>query len=364
MTLQSAGGRSDHELYAEEMRLVDLAADSGFESIWTLEHHFSDYVVEPDPLQLLTWIAARHPQVRIGTSVIVIPWHDPVRCAERIAMLDILTEGRLIIGFGRGINEYEFEGMRVDMETSRGRFVAYTQMVVEALRTGFIEGDNEYIRQPRRELRPRPFYAVDGRVFGAAMSPESMPLMAKLGVSIFVIPQKPWDAVVEDFATYGKVWRDVHGTEAPAPMATGQVVIAPNADRAEELAARYIGGYYHSVMEHYGFTRNAHQSVKSFEFYEKIAKYIDRHGTDGATADYISLHPYGTPDMVLEKLDHLRRVVGISSFAGSFSFAGMPYDEARAALELFAREVLPVVKEWEAEGIPEPQPRVAQHAGA
>jgi alkanesulfonate monooxygenase SsuD/methylene tetrahydromethanopterin reductase-like flavin-dependent oxidoreductase (luciferase family) len=366
LMLQNEQGRQrDLDVYEEELRLVDLAAELGFDSVWALEHHFTDYVIEPDPLQLLTWIAARHPDLRVGTAVIVLPWHDPVRCAERIAQLDILTGGRLILGLGRGLSQFEYEGFRVDMHTSRERFVAYAELLMSGLASGFLEADNEFISQPRREIRPRPVFPFEGRTFAAAMSPESIPIMARLGVGVFVIPQKPWDTVREDFEAYRAAWSHVHGEHLPppAPLASGQIVIHPDAEHAEAMATKYIGAYYRTVMDHYGFAQHAHENVQGYEFYDRISGYIDRHGADGAVADYVKLHPAGTPDQVLEKLAYLRDHLGISGFQASFSFSGIPYDEAEAALRLFGREVLPVVQSWATDPIADPR-QVAIHAPA
>src|SRR5260221_11450868 len=76
-------------------------------------------------------------------------------------------------------------------------------------------------RQPRREIRPRPARSFKGRTYAAAVSPESMPIMAKLGVGLLVIPQKPWEAVKADFEVYHRVWREVNGTPPPNPLSGG-----------------------------------------------------------------------------------------------------------------------------------------------
>ena len=230
-------------------------------------------------------------------------------------------------------------------------------MLLEGLETGFLEADNEFIRQPRREIRPRPEYSFSGRTYAAAMSPESIPIMARLGVGVFVIPQKPWDTVREDFEEYRRAWLGVHGPDVPppAPLASGQVVIHPDPRPPQEMADHYIGGYYRTVMDHYGFAKHAHEDVKGYEFYDRISGYIDRHGADGAVNDYVKLHPAGTPDQVLDKLAFLRDTLGISAFQASFSFSGIPYDEVEAGLRLFGREVLPVVHAWATEEIPSPR---------
>lgn len=347
--LQNDGTQQDADVYAGDLALADLAVELGFDSLWAFEHHFTDYIVSPDPLQLLTWLGSRHRHVQLGTAVVVLPWHDPVRCAERIAQLDLLSGGRLLLGIGRGIARSEYEGLRVPMERSRERFVAYAEMVLGALETGWIEARSDgLIVQPRREIRPRPARSFRGRTFAAASSPESIPIMARLGAGIFAITQKPWDAVREDFQEFGRAWRDIHGPDSapPAPMASCQIVVDRDPERARELAFRHIGRYYRDVMAHYGFAEHAHRGVTGFEFYAKISQYIDRHGPDGAVADFVRLHPWGTPEQVLEKIAFLRSDLGIEGIQLSFSVSGLPYGDVEKSLRLFAAEVMPVLRTW------------------
>src|SRR5215831_8959385 len=100
--------RPDRDIYRDDLRLVDLAEPLGFESVWGVEHHFTDYTMCPDVLQFLTWAAARTEQIQIGSMVVVLPWHDPVRVAEQISMLDAMSGGRFILGVGRGLGRVEF----------------------------------------------------------------------------------------------------------------------------------------------------------------------------------------------------------------------------------------------------------------
>src|SRR3990170_4001815 len=96
-------GRTDRNVYRNELRLGDLAEPLGFESIWGVEHHFTDYTMCPDVLQFLTYMAARTSKVQLGSMVVVLPWHDPLRVAEQVAMLDALSGGRMVFGIGRGL---------------------------------------------------------------------------------------------------------------------------------------------------------------------------------------------------------------------------------------------------------------------
>ena len=233
---------SDAEVWDNEVAIAVGAEELGFDSIWSVEHHFTDYTMCPDPVQFLTYVAARTSRIQLGTGVIVLPWHDPMRVAEQITMLDNLSGGRLILGIGRGLARVEYEGFGVDMNTSRQRFTETAECILTGLEQGYLEYEGETIRQARRDLRPAPRRSFRGRTYAAAVSPESMPIMAKLGIGLLVIPQKPWAAVEEDFRVYTDVYRTANGAEAPAPLCGGFCFVDESADRAEEMAHRYIGG--------------------------------------------------------------------------------------------------------------------------
>src|SRR5437667_12840325 len=115
-------GRSDASVVGEHLAMGDLAEPLGFDSLFALEHHFTGYAMSPAPAQLLSYYAGRTRRIQLGTAVIVLPWHDPVRVAEQIALLDVLSGGRCLFGFGRGAASVEDEGVRVAMEEARARF--------------------------------------------------------------------------------------------------------------------------------------------------------------------------------------------------------------------------------------------------
>jgi alkanesulfonate monooxygenase SsuD/methylene tetrahydromethanopterin reductase-like flavin-dependent oxidoreductase (luciferase family) len=349
------GALSDAEVYANELRLAEMAEPLGFDSIWSVEHHFDDYTMVPDVLQLLTYFAGRCRRIRVGSMVVVLPWHDPIRVAEQVSLLDHLSGGRLILGLGRGLARIEYEGFRLDQNEGRSRFVEYAQLVLNALETGYMEG-GEITRQPRRAIRPFPSRSFRGRTYAAAVSPESVPIMAKLGVGLLVIPQKPWESVKQDFETYHRVWREVNGAApVPKPLCGAFVFVDKDGARAKELGLKYISDYYGTAMRHYEMTSEKFGSHKGYEFYSGLNRYIAKRGTDGAALDFAKLMPWGSPDEVLEKLAFIRDYIGANGFMVGASYAGMPPAEAERNLRCFAEHVLPQVKSWQTEPLAEPR---------
>ena len=96
-----APGTPDHELYRTVLEDVEYHADLGYTTAWLIEHHFSDYFPTPSPLVLASHIAARFPELSLGTCVLVTPWYQPLRLAGEIAMLSLLTDQSLHLGLGR-----------------------------------------------------------------------------------------------------------------------------------------------------------------------------------------------------------------------------------------------------------------------
>jgi alkanesulfonate monooxygenase SsuD/methylene tetrahydromethanopterin reductase-like flavin-dependent oxidoreductase (luciferase family) len=341
--------RTDREVYTNELRLADLAEPLGFESIWGVEHHFTDYTMCPDVLQFLTYMAGRTTRAQLGSMVVVLPWHDPMRVAEEVAMLDNISGGRLILGLGRGAGKVEFDGFRLSMDESRQRFVESAETLLGGLETGYCEYSGTFVRQPRAAIRPAPFKSFRGRTYAAAVSPESLPVMAKLGVGILIIPQKPWKEVARELETYRSIFRQVNGVDAPPPVSAGWTFCDESAERAEEMARRYIGGYYQTVLDHYQFQGDHLARTKGYEYYGKMAEKIAQYGTDTVVDYFMNLQVWGTPAQCYDKIRDIHARTGNSHYVGVFSYAGMPYTDAERNMRLFAREVMPALQKLSAD---------------
>ncbi|MGQ0696946.1 MAG: LLM class flavin-dependent oxidoreductase [Panacagrimonas sp.] len=339
---QAIDRKDDAEIYRNELRLGDLIEPLGFDSLWGVEHHFTDYTMCPDVFQHLAYFAGRTRKVQLGSMVCVLPWHNPMRVAEEVSMLDHQSNGRVILGVGRGLGRVEFEGLGVDQNESRERFVESAEMVLEGLERGWCEYDGKFVKQVRRDIRPRPLKSFRGRAYAAAMSPESQPIMARLGVGLLVIPMKPWEIHAAEIDTYRKAYRGFRNTEGPAPWLTGWTFCDEDAGRAEEKARKYIGGYWRSVIEHYELVGEHLGKTKGYESYSAMQAAATAAGGVDATAEmFVNLHVWGTPEQCYDKVVNICCQTGGDAFTGVFSYAGMPYADAERSMTLFAKKVLP-----------------------
>ena len=336
----------DGQVWEEELRLAAIAADSGFDCLWSAEHHFNDYSFVPDNLHLMTHVAAKHPGIDVGTAAVILPWHDPLRVAENAAVLDLLSGGRLRLGFGRGLARREFDTFRLSMDESRGRFDEAAPMIVEALETGYIEGDGPYYNQPRTEIRPRPQHSFDGRIYAVASSEESVLSAAKLGAHVIMFADRPWDMRMPGIERGRAMHREFHGTEPPDVMLTEFVVCGTDLAMCEEEARKYQGKFVESNFYHYEFLGDHFQSVKGYDSYQQKAEIARSAGMEGAVDGFMKAASWGTPDKILRGLEERKELLGSFELNVSFRFGGTPYDVAERGLKLFAKEVLPVLKSW------------------
>ena len=337
--------KSDREVYQHDLKIGDMYEPLGFDSIWSVEHHFDDYTMCPDVLQFLSYYAGRTKTIELGSMVVVLPWHDPIRVAEQVSVIDHQSNGRMLLGFGRGLARIEYDGFRVNMGESRERFIEYAEMIIEGLEKGYCEYDGKYLKQPRVDIRPKPFKSFKGRTYAAAVSPESSRIMAKLGIGILIIPQKPWEAVAQELGEYRQIYKQVNGGEPLPTIAAGWTFCDKNVDRAREMAVKYIGGYWQTALRHYEMAADHFGKAKGYEYYETMAKNLAAPGSKDASIEYfLGLQVWGTPEMCFNKIDEIRKRVNANHFTGVFSYAGMPWEDAEKSLTLFAKEVMPELK--------------------
>jgi alkanesulfonate monooxygenase SsuD/methylene tetrahydromethanopterin reductase-like flavin-dependent oxidoreductase (luciferase family) len=355
-------GRPDSSVLAEHLALADLAEPLGFDSLFSLEHHFTGYSMSPSPLQLLAYYAAKTSRITLGTCVIVLPWQDPIRVAEQIACLDLLCRGRCMFGFGRGAASAEYAGFRIPMEEARARFAEAAQLVTKALRDEVFEWNGEFYKIPRMSIRPRPMSHPERRFYASSVSPESAEIMAKLGFGMMVIMQNEWQKAAADIHSYREIAMSVGHAPTP-PVILTNVSCAPTRAEAEERAGQYLGAKWDSIDAHYNFSDGHLGSVKGYESYGKMAKTYAKLKDPAARAKmndfYVSIQIVGTPDDCIQKIGELQRLTGTDHVICDFSYGRMPHDQSELNMRLFADRAMPVLQRDAAFAAPVVEPKRA-----
>src|SRR4030095_1901779 len=232
---------------------------------------------------------------------------------------------------------------------------------------GYCEFDGEFLNQPRADIRPAPFKSFRGRTYAPAVSPESMKIMAELGVGILIIPQKPWKEVAKELGEYHALYRQINGVEPPPPISAGWTFCDPDPERAREQARRWIGGDFCSGLDPYPFWGEHIKTTKGYEYYAKMNDKIHTYGDEKVIDFFVDLQVWGTPEQCYEKILDVPRRVATDHFVGVFSYAGMPPAEAERNLRLFATEIMPALQRLDpppVAAVPGARAREAPRGGA
>ena len=179
------------------------AESLGYHSTFLVEHHFTGFGQVSATLNLLTWIGARTTSLRLGTAVIVLPWHNPVLLAEQIATLDLLSNGRVDAGIGKGYRMKEFEGFSISMDEADARFEECLEVMLKAWTSdtpwshqGTYWQYNEVVVEPPSTQKPPP------QIWMGAGSPRSVKQVAQLGFNMLLGQFDSFDMIAEEVALF------------------------------------------------------------------------------------------------------------------------------------------------------------------
>jgi alkanesulfonate monooxygenase SsuD/methylene tetrahydromethanopterin reductase-like flavin-dependent oxidoreductase (luciferase family) len=303
----------------------------GFHSTFVVEHHFTGYGQVSATLNLLTWLGARTRWLRLGTAVIVLPWHNPVLLAEQAATLDLLSAGRLDFGVGKGYRYNEFAGFCVPMEEADARFDEALGVIVRAWTAdepfshsgNYWQFDNVVVEPPTAQ-KPYP------PIWMGAGGESSIRRVAAQGFGLLLGQYASPRDVARSIATY-RAEAEARGR----PFDPMQVGVTRAFFVAENAAER------ETAME-----RRLHNRMRQLRLATRPDGTVHG-GPDRATGDPRTVNEvsamYGTPDEIACKLDELREAgVAYVLLNGGGSGGGA---RGRDSLRRFAREVMPAFAE-------------------
>jgi alkanesulfonate monooxygenase SsuD/methylene tetrahydromethanopterin reductase-like flavin-dependent oxidoreductase (luciferase family) len=267
----------------------------GFDSSFLVEHHFSGLGQVSTSLDLLAWVAARTTTMRLGTAVIVLPWHDPVLLAERAATLDLMSGGRLEFGVGKGYRHSEFAGFCIPYEEAQARFEEALQVIIRAWTSNVRFSHNgtfwqyeDIIVEPPPSQEPHP------PIWIAASKPDSIRRVAARGWKLLLDQFASTDTVGERLAVFRAECEARGRTFDPMDVAVARnLYVARDAVEAQTALARLAQAHVRMVAlsQHPDGGNQSH-----------ITAYA---GTPGATE---ASALYGTPDQIAAELGALRAV--------------------------------------------------------
>jgi alkanesulfonate monooxygenase SsuD/methylene tetrahydromethanopterin reductase-like flavin-dependent oxidoreductase (luciferase family) len=312
--------------------IARAAESAGIDAVWLAEHHFlGDYCNLAAPDMLLAAIARETNRLQLGFGILPLPIHDPVRVAERLATLDILSAGRVLWGVGRGVTVTELKGFGVEPAATRALFRERYGQLTALLRTGAFTRDGVHY-----ELRPRPSPTLGGG-WMACVSPESFDLAAELELNAMTGPFKPWPMIRADLARYREA----------APDGETSYTLAVYCEEDHKAARRRArDGLLWVFRKIFEVSRPLLATqVAGYEHYRRLGwllPILDK-TLSVPVLERLGLAAVGDPDHVLRKLAALRDS-GLDRVSLVIGGGVMDVGQTTECMELLARDVLPKLR--------------------
>jgi alkanesulfonate monooxygenase SsuD/methylene tetrahydromethanopterin reductase-like flavin-dependent oxidoreductase (luciferase family) len=301
------------EYYAQCLAEAAEADRLGYDAVWLSEHHFTDDGMLPSPLVVAAAIAARTHRIGIGTNILVLPLHHPLRVAEDAAVVDLISGGRLVLAVGQGYARAEFAGLGVDRTQRAGLLEEGISVLRQAWDEAAVTSAGRHWRIAGVPVRPQPGRRVPLLV-GAVAEP-AVQRAVRIGDGLIVYCGKPADFV----ARRQLVDRVLAANPRRAfPVVLTSILhVAADAERAWAEARPGIA-YLEGQL---GSLRDASQTP------------FDR-------SDFL----VGTPAEVADRLAALHREAPFDHFAHWARLPGLPHERAVETLRLVAEHVVPAVR--------------------
>ncbi|MGE0872957.1 MAG: LLM class flavin-dependent oxidoreductase [Kofleriaceae bacterium] len=195
---EAATGKTEKQFISENIEMMEHAEAIGLDEAWFAEHHFTDYGVMPSIQILASYMASRTKNIRLGTGVTVLPFHNPVRLAEEYAFLDVISDGRIDFGVGRGYQPYEYEAYGIPFTESRTMFDESLEIIQRAWTNEKFSFEGKHYKFKDVPIRPRPVQNPHPPIFGASFNPDTIKFQGEKGLNLLFTPlSTPSDKITE-----------------------------------------------------------------------------------------------------------------------------------------------------------------------
>jgi alkanesulfonate monooxygenase SsuD/methylene tetrahydromethanopterin reductase-like flavin-dependent oxidoreductase (luciferase family) len=336
---QCPPGQDPARVMAEELERAELAEALGFDDVWLPEQHFSPYCLAGDALLLAGHLAARTRRVRIGTAVVNLTFTHPLRFAERVALLDHVTGGRIDVGVGRGYQFPQYGVFGVPIDETRAIFEETLDVVLRAWTGEELTHEGKYFRLPHVRIWPAPVRPPHAVLLHAVNSPESMTRAIARGLpALMARPLSPFAEQVEEFARYRGAL--VAAGFDPEPVLARTTVLkyaflAPTRAEARELPRAALE-WDLGILQHLT-TPTTTEMPRGYELYEKRGGRLP----DFAYDDWLeNVLLYDDPEGCAEKIARLRDA-GVRRLLLWMGPGGVPHELLVRSMRLFAERVMP-----------------------
>ena len=316
------------DYYEERLEIVELFDRAGFHAYHLAEHHATPLGMAPSPSVFLAAVAQRTKRLRFGPMIYALPLYHPLRMIEEICMLDQMSGGRLDVGFGRGASPIELDLYGVDPADARDIYDESLAVVVQGLREPAVSFKGKHFQFDNVPMELAPFQKPHPPIWYGVHANDSAARSARQGLNVISL-----DGVkaTRGFSeSYRAAWTETGRTGPMPKFGLGRMLVVADTD-AEALAlAESAYPVWNASFNHL------------FKAYGRMPSHPRPPQFSAIQADGRGF--CGSPATVTEIIRKQMAEAGADYFVGQFAFGDLTLAETKRSIELFARDVMPVLR--------------------
>ena len=332
------------ERYRQVMAQVELADDVGFDYFWTVEHHFlREFSHCSAPEVLYGAISQRTKRIRIGHAVALLPgaYNHPVRVAERAAVLDIVSNGRMDLGTGRSTTLIEMDGFEVDPETTKAQWREAIEIIPRMWTEDPFSHSGEFYNIPPRSVIPKPVQNPHPPMWMACSQPASFAEAGHLGVGVLCFNLGGHEQLVERVQIYRDAVKDAQpiGRMVNDNIAALCMVHVADTDQEAYAAAAHEGEWFVRKAEDLYSPWQGRDVPSSYRF---AVNAIQTERVNTTAADHIASGAFamGSPETVINTIAKYREA-GVDQILCFMQMGNLPHSKIMNSIRLFGKYVIP-----------------------
>lgn len=342
--LPCAPWQSEIDRYRDTLAQIEHGETLGFDTAWLAELHFSpEFSVMSSPLIVAAAAAQRTQRIRLGLAVSLLPLHDPIRNAEDAATVDLLSNGRLEFGVGRGTNPLQYGGFNVPMEESRDRFTEALEVIIHAWTHERVTYEGKYYRVHDLTIHPKPVQKPHPPIRIATNSSDTFPLAGRLGYPMFSsLVVVPLARLRRDIAIYWQAFEEAGHTRTGEEVALlFPLYVGETPEEAQRVPRESIMHYF-DVIGRRRAIDDAALDVATRERNKEMQARLERLTFEDVCEQ---MGIIGTPEQCIARIKWLREEFNVSQLICWFNPGGlMPHETVLTSMNRFATHVMPAVR--------------------
>ncbi len=337
----------EQERYQQVLAQVDLADEVGFDYFWTVEHHFlTEFSHCSAPEVLYGAISQRTKRIRIGHAVALLPgqYNHPVRVAERAAVLDILSNGRMDLGTGRSTTLIEMDGFEVNPEDTRAQWEEAVRMIPRMWTEDTFSHEGQFYTIPPRSVIPKPVQQPHPPMWVACSQPDSFRAAGEMGLGVLCFNLGGYGQMEERVSAYREAVKTANpvGRFVNDQVAALCLVHVGEDDEEARRVASPEGEWFVNKAEELYQPWQGRQVPNSYQF---AVSAVQEERVNKTAADHIESGAFamGDPDTVIKVLKKYEEA-GVDQILCFMQMGNLAHSRIMDSIKLFARHVIPYFK--------------------